>query len=99
MELEPWVKMSKFEDEFTLGDFLEILHERERDDDAASYLLNFFMVAVLHDVDPDDILSMTMNDLVNLKNKPPQGPPGWNTYWGKSVVRVDGKRRSIRPMD
>ena len=82
--------MSDKRDDLTFGDFLEALHEKGRNEDAERYLLDFFMVSLAYGIDPDDVLSMTIDDLVKAENAPPMGPPGWNTYWGKSVVQHSG---------
>ena len=88
MALESLVKMDDKLKDLTLGDFIDILQDKGRDDKVEEYLFSFFMLSISLNVTPDEVLSMTLDDCINFKKAPPfpQGPLGWNTIWGKSVV-------------
>ncbi len=90
MGQDPWVKMDDKLSDLTLGQVLEVLQDKGRDEDAEKYLFGLMMEALSHGLLPDEILSMTLDEYVSRRDAPPPGPPGWNTYWGNSVVRHSG---------
>lgn len=89
MAREMLAKMDDILDNLTLGEFLEVLHDRGRDNEAEHYLYVFLLAAASQGVTPDHLLSMTLDDFVNV-NSVPRGPAGWNTTWGKNIVRPNG---------
>ena len=74
--------------ELTLGEFLEALQERGRDEEAEKYWWQILSLAISKAVTPDEMFSMTLDECVRSANIP-DGPRGWNTMWGEKIVYPD----------